>query len=102
MFALYQCNYCEKTGPESTIKEHEKGCVFNKAQHTCHTCGYRKGLTSFQCKKGKELPKKSYMEHCDTWTEDVRKIDPNDPFSVYFDCFFGQTKEEKEKENAKS
>lgn len=101
MQPVYQCDYCEKTGPKAEIEKHERDCVFNKAQRTCHTCGHRKGWTSFKCKKDKELPENSYMRHCDAWSEDVKEVNLNDPFSVYFDSFFGQTKEEKEKQNVK-
>ena len=42
------------------------------------------------------------MQNCDAWVEDVKEVNLNDPFSIYFNSFFGQTKEEKEKQNAKS
>ena len=101
MQPVYQCDYCEKTGPKAEIKKHEQNRVFNKARRTCHTCGHRQGWTSFKCKNGKELPEKSYMQNCDAWAEDVKEVDLNDPFSAYLDSFFGQTREEKEKQNAK-
>ena len=99
MQPVYRCDYCNRKGSKAEIKKTRARLRFNKARRTCHTCCYREGWTFFKCKNGKDLPEKSYMQNCDAWADDVKE---DDPFSIYLDSFFGQTREEKEKQNAKS
>lgn len=92
MKQLYRCDYCPKTGTEEELKKHEESCVCNKVLRTCHTCGYRKGwgFGTFGCQQGVEIPKDSYIQYCEHWTEDKREFDPNNPYTSIFESFLGK------------
>lgn len=76
MKIVYKCDWCDQTGTEDEILEHEKTCIHNKTLHSCFTCGNckHKSLLEFCCKAGKQIPKGSYFEQCKTWTDG--KLEP--------------------------
>lgn len=49
MKSVYMCEYCDKIGDKTTIKEHELVCKYNPKNETCCTCKHAviNGYTQF-------------------------------------------------------
>lgn len=91
MKPVYKCDWCKTIGTEEEILEHEKTCMTNINLHSCYTCANRKGLATLGCKVGIDIPKDSYIQHCDKWKEG-EPLDLNNPMGNIFDMFFGTGK----------
>lgn len=88
MKPVYKCDWCKTIGTEEEILEHEKTCTLNTNLHTCYTCANRKGLATLECRVGIDIPKDSYIQHCDKWKEG-EPLDLSNPMGNIFDMVFG-------------
>lgn len=66
MKAIYRCEYCDVTGTEEEILEHEEECIKNYNKKSCFTCKYCEtdGFKTVKCKRGREIPEDKYYENC--------------------------------------
>ena len=66
MKAIYRCEYCDVTGTEEEIREHEEECFKNYNKKGCYTCKHcaTDGFKKVECKKGKEIPEGQYFQGC--------------------------------------
>lgn len=66
MKPIYRCEYCDVTGTEEEILEHEEECVQNYNKKSCLTCKYcsTDGFRQVKCKNGKEIPEGKIVERC--------------------------------------
>lgn len=91
MKPIYRCDYCGHQDIAEKIEEHEKTCLRNYNLRGCPTCLHKKGpcLTSYECKKGVEIPEKSYILHCSQWEREESPYDPDSPFAQVVRSMFG-------------
>ena len=88
MKPLYKCDWCDHTGTEIEMRDHEATCVYNKNLRHCFTCGLNSGAFGVvKCDKGIELPKGQYVRYCNLWEE--KEQDPNKTDSI-LKMFFGE------------
>jgi hypothetical protein len=66
MKPIYRCEYCDVTGTEEEIREHEENCVKNYNKKGCLTCKHcsTDGLKTVKCKKSIEIPEGKMIEKC--------------------------------------
>ena len=66
MKPLYRCEYCDVTGTEEEIREHEEKCIKNYKKKSCFTCKHcaTDGVQSVKCKLGIEIEEDKYYENC--------------------------------------
>ena len=66
MKPIYRCEYCDVTGTEEEIREHEEKCIKNYNKKGCLTCKYCEtdGINTVKCKQGTEIAEGKYCENC--------------------------------------
>lgn len=66
MKPIYRCEYCDVTGTEEEIREHEEKCIKNYNKKSCLTCKHCEtdGIKSVKCKLGIEIEEDKYYENC--------------------------------------
>ena len=84
MKVLYRCEYCNETGTEEEITEHETTCLSNYTKKSCFTCKHRSGFTAMTCGNGKEIPKGKFFEQCSDYEWDEKDHATRYPFSNLF------------------
>jgi len=90
MKPLYKCDWCDHTGTELEMRDHEATCVYNKSLRHCFTCGLNSGAFGVvKCDKGIELPKGRYVRYCNLWEEKEQDPDPNGTDSILKAFFRG-------------
>jgi hypothetical protein len=73
MKQLFRCEYCDETGVEEEILEHEKTCLWNHTKRSCWTCKHAEKLAmNITCNGGVDLEKGKYMEGCSKYEWDER------------------------------
>ena len=88
MKPVFKCDYCDFMGTEDETKAHELKCTENYDRRSCHICEYRKlkGLISYECTNGRELPEGKIYEFCGKYK---RKPKSDNPWSDLVDVMFG-------------
>lgn len=77
MKPVFKCDYCSNMGTEEEIREHELQCFDNYDRKSCYTCEHKKTICShnvkedkvlwvYECQLGKEIPRGSIIEFCET------------------------------------
>lgn len=91
MKQLYRCEYCDFTGVEDEVLEHEETCYHNHTKKSCPTCKYKetKGL-NFNCTNGKDIPEGQMYVGCDKyeWDEKSHIHRISSPFNNLFGGIF--------------
>lgn len=87
MKPIYRCEYCDVTGIEEEVYEHEKECPKNYNLKNCLTCKHcwTDGFRMVGCKKGKEIPEGKMMERCPD--HEVGEIEVRGFMSAFMDAF---------------
>ena len=87
MKPIYRCEYCDVTGTEEEIREHEEECIKNYNKKSCLTCKHCKtdGIKKVECKQGKEIPEGQMVERCPI--HEVGDIEVTGFMSMFGDLF---------------
>ena len=89
MKALYKCDFCDMTGTEEDIREHEIYCENNPARMSCQYCEYKKtnfvnGKGRYEC-KFKDIPEGQQYMNCDKFAlKKMTNISMEDLFGSFF------------------
>lgn len=88
MKQLFRCDFCDFTGTEQEVSEHEKECAKNPTLKSCMTCKHcRKMITYVTCKLGKEIEEGKYIINCSYYERG--KPSEDSPFGKVFGNLFG-------------
>lgn len=87
MKPIYRCEYCDVTGTEEEIREHEEKCAKNYNKRSCLTCKHcsTDGFSKIECKNGKEVPEGKMFERCPAYENGKIEVSG---FMKMFDDFF--------------
>ena len=69
---LFRCEYCNFTGKEKEVKEHEEKCLYKYNEKTCLTCKCKTRIVSAKegnglrvlCSNGIEVPRNNVLAPC--------------------------------------
>lgn len=66
MKPLYRCDYCDFTGTEEEVKEHEATCIKNYNLRGCLTCVHcnTDDFKTFTCMAGRDIPEGYMHQNC--------------------------------------
>ena len=89
MKPLFRCEYCDFTGIEEEVKEHEEKCIYNR---TCFSCKHKLKIENVKegdgynivCDKAIEIPSNHIIEFCPEYEKEERKSDSLNKFSGIF------------------
>ena len=76
MKPLYRCEYCDFTGTEEEVKEHEATCIKNynlKGCLTCMNCN-TDGFSSITCMAGRDIPEGHMYKDCSDYKQGEVKV----------------------------
>lgn len=82
MKPVFKCDYCEKTGTEEEIREHEEKCTENYTKRSCYTCEFRGRFTmeerkiKYECAQGKDIPAGRIYENCELYERNRKEKSP--------------------------
>lgn len=87
MKQIYRCEYCDVTGTEEEIREHEEKCFKNYNLKGCYTCKHcsTDGFKMVKCKQGIEIPEEKYVKGCSK--HEVGEIEVTGFMGVFMDAF---------------
>lgn len=91
MKALYKCDFCDMTGTEEDIHNHEAYCENNPARMSCQYCEHKKidfanGIVKirYEC-KFKDIPEGQQYVNCDKFTlNEMVNISTQNLFGSFF------------------
>ncbi len=91
MKQLFRCEYCDFTGTDEEVIQHEEKCFHNYTKKSCSTCNHKetKGL-NYKCTAGKDIPDGQMYVGCDKyeWDEKDHVCRLNSPFHNLFGGIF--------------
>ena len=87
MKPIYRCEYCDVTGTEEEIREHEEKCIKNYNKKSCLTCKHcsTDGIKKVECKQGREIPEGQMYSDCSQ--HEVGDIEVTGFMKVFGDMF---------------
>ena len=87
MKPLYRCEYCEFTGTEEEVKEHEATCIKNYNLKGCLTCVHcnTDGFKTITCMAGREIPEGQMYQNCSYHKQG--KVEVTGVMKVFSDLF---------------
>ena len=92
MKQIFRCEYCDFTGVEEEVLNHEETCLHNYKRKSCSTCEFKeiKGL-NYKCTNGKDIPEGQMYTGCDKYERDEKShlYRLNAPFNNLFGGIFG-------------
>ena len=91
MKPIYRCEYCDFTGIEDEVKEHEDTCVYNYTKKSCLTCKHKdfKNWKTIECKRDVELPEGKMLEQCVKYEKDDTQKETVSWNSIFGKSLFG-------------
>ena len=74
MKPVFRCEYCDFTGTEEEVCNHEEECFENYTKRSCWTCQHRsfKGL-EIKCEVGREIPSGKMITFCPEYERKEKK-----------------------------